>query len=60
MCICVNNGGCETFDDIYICIYIYISVLREILFIYMHNMYNMQYHKIPANEKELNGKHKIN
>ena len=25
----------------------------------MHNVYNMQYRKIPANEKELNGKHKI-
>ena len=26
----------------------------------MHNVYNMLYRKIPANKKELNGKHKIN
>ena len=43
-------------------IYIYIYMrfyVRETLFIYMHNMYNL-YRKIPANKKELNGKHKIN
>ena len=30
------NGGCETFDDIYMQ-----EILEEILFIYMHNVYNM-------------------
>ena len=34
----INGGGCETFDDIYLYIY---AVLRENLFIYMHNVYNM-------------------
>ena len=32
----IINGGCETFNYIYIW-----SVLRENLFIYMHNVYNM-------------------
>ena len=31
------NGGCETFDDIYIMI----GSTRNSIYIYMHNVYNM-------------------